>query len=597
MTALEYYSKRVGELNKELHRLKQKTASVYLFRLLFFLAFVAFIILFFSYDYAALYLIAAVLSLSAFCFVVSYDLRASRRKKLLSSKINFNEGEIKTLNHHFAFRATGSEYSALNPHLSADFDVFGGGSLYQYINRSVTCRGRDIFAAGLVACDTRKNVIAARSEAIAELSEHKEFIENFISHGSSLEEQSEQVPKLLAWLETENSSEPLINISRYCITLANIVLLILACLDLAPFRALILPCLVALGLWFVLFSKIGRTHESVGRGAKVISKYSELLFLIEKEQFTSPLLSELKSRLHSEGTAASSAINKLKGILKRFDYRYNIYVAVLLNAFTLFDFHTYCSLKKWKKNYGLAAENWFSALSEIDALMGYGVYAFNGSDKLSYAKTLNSDFKIEAEGMSHPLIAADERVSNDLSISGKPSVVIITGANMAGKSTFLRTLAINLLLGMNGAPVTAKSFSFTPVELLSSIKIQDSLANRESYFYAELLRLSTILESLESKPQSLIILDEILRGTNTKDKQQGSIGLLKKVIDKKAVALIATHDLVIGELENEYPEHVKNYCFEVEIEGDKLSFDYKLKRGISSKLNASFLMRKMHIID
>ena len=168
---------------------------------------------------------------------------------------------------------------------------------------------------------------------------------------------------------------------------------------------------------------------------------------------------------------------------------------------------------------------------------------------------------------------------------------------MAGKSTFLRTLSVNLILAMNGAPVCAKEFIFTPCDILSSIKIQDSLSSNESYFYAELVRIREIIEHLKTNPRTLVVLDEILRGTNTSDKQKGSRGLLEKLISLNAAVLIATHDLSLGELEKSHPNTIVNNCFEVELTNDQLIFDYKLKKGISQKLNATYLMKKMGIIN
>jgi len=181
-------------------------------------------------------------------------------------------------------------------------------------------------------------------------------------------------------------------------------------------------------------------------------------------------------------------------------------------------------------------------------------------------------------------------------LEGRPAITIITGANMAGKSTFLRTISVNLLLAMNGAPVCAREMKYTPCNIMSSIKIQDSLVENASYFYAELVRLREIIEQIQSQPKTLVVLDEILRGTNTRDKQAGSLGFLEKLISLNAIVIIATHDLKIGELENTHPGKVKNQCFEVELNKDQLVFDYKLKDGISQKLNASFLMKKMGII-
>ncbi len=161
---------------------------------------------------------------------------------------------------------------------------------------------------------------------------------------------------------------------------------------------------------------------------------------------------------------------------------------------------------------------------------------------------------------------------------------------------FYLPITVNLILAMNGAPVCSMDFVFTPCNIMSSIKIQDSLTNNESYFYAELLRLKDIIYHAKSNEKTFVVLDEILRGTNTKDKQLGSLGLLEKLISLNAVVIIATHDLAIAELERKYPESVVNYCFEVELTNDQLIFDYKLKQGISQKLNASFLMKKMEII-
>ncbi|GAO31786.1 MutS-related protein, family 1 [Geofilum rubicundum JCM 15548] len=233
----------------------------------------------------------------------------------------------------------------------------------------------------------------------------------------------------------------------------------------------------------------------------------------------------------------------------------------------------------------------------MDAIHGLARFAMNNREQVSYPEVSEKGFVFEAIQMGHPLIPADTRVCNDVSFTGQPKVMVVTGANMAGKSTFLRTLAVNLLLAMNGAPVVARFFRFSPVHIMSSINIRDSLSHKASYFYSELLRIREIIDYVKACPQTLVVLDEILRGTNTKDKQAGSLGLLEKLMAMKATVVIATHDLTIGELDKKHPEIVINHCFEVELEGDQLVFDYQLKKGVSQKLNASFLMRQMGVID
>jgi DNA mismatch repair ATPase MutS len=198
--------------------------------------------------------------------------------------------------------------------------------------------------------------------------------------------------------------------------------------------------------------------------------------------------------------------------------------------------------------------------------------------------------------MGHPLIPENECVPNSVTVGQGPSVLIITGANMAGKSTFLRTIGVNLVLALSGGPVCASTFRCPVIGLRSGMRTADSLKDHQSYFYAELNRLKTIMDELRSDKPLFILLDEILKGTNSTDKQAGSIALVKQLIPHPCLALIATHDLALGELQTEYPAHVKNFCFEATIENDQLSFDYKLKPGLAQKMNATFLMKKMGII-
>ncbi|MFR9603845.1 MAG: hypothetical protein SNG02_08285 [Rikenellaceae bacterium] len=595
--ALEHYKERLSALDGELKGVKRVTSRLYLVRFISFLLFIAMFVLLFAGEYTMIYIVFTLLFLALFVAVAIYDLRMVERRRELENSIKFNGDEIKTLHHEFSFREDGVTFSGLNPQLSGDFDIFGAGSLYQYLNRCVTIRGRSRFAASLVACDVNSNIILERTEAIKELSSKVDFIEKFATVGCDIKESGEEVDNLLKWLETDNSSEIFINVTRYLFPLITLSILLLSILGYTSYSMLSLTFLGSLIVLYANSKKLNKAHALLGRGAKILDKYSDLIKVIENEDFCSKLLSVQKRKLSTEKESASSSIRTLKSILDRFDYRYNTFVSVVLNGYLLFDYHTYMSLLKWKREHQEVLERWFDAVTQIDSLLGLGVYAYNCSNRTTYADVADVDFKISAQNMRHPLIPSDASVSNSIEISGRPAVVIITGANMAGKSTFLRTVATNLILGMNGAPVCSESFSFSPIKILSSIKIQDSLMNRESYFYAELLRLSDILEQINDEPQSMIILDEILRGTNTKDKQQGSIGLLRKIIENRGVAIIATHDLTVGKMEDEYPDYVSNYCFEVEIDGDLLSFDYKLKGGISSKLNASLLMRRMGIID
>jgi DNA mismatch repair ATPase MutS len=203
---------------------------------------------------------------------------------------------------------------------------------------------------------------------------------------------------------------------------------------------------------------------------------------------------------------------------------------------------------------------------------------------------------LKAEKIGHPLIQVESCVTNDFEISAWKQFYIITGANMSGKSTFLRAIGTNYILAMVGAPVFAGKFIFTPVEINSSIRTKDSLVKGESYFYAELRSLKEIIGELEQGHRKLILLDEILKGTNSSDKQSGSMALIKQLMKYDVVGIFATHDIAISTLINTYPGHIRNLCFEISIENDRMEIDYKLREGVCKNLNASYLMKKMGIV-
>jgi DNA mismatch repair ATPase MutS len=288
-------------------------------------------------------------------------------------------------------------------------------------------------------------------------------------------------------------------------------------------------------------------------------------------------------------------IKRLSKLLNMMDSNLNLLVSVIMNGLFMFNIHVLIAVERWRLTYKSLVPIWFEVLAEFDALSSLGTYAFNNPAYI-YPEPVSDGFRFVAEKIGHPLIPRESCVTNDLEITGWNQFRIITGANMSGKSTFLRTIGANLLLAMMGAPVFAKRLTFYPIEIHSSIRTNDSLAKRESYFYAELKRLKEIITELEQGKQKLILLDEILKGTNSSDKQSGSIALIKQLMKYQLAGLFATHDLALGDLINHYPENIKNLCFEIHITGDRMEIDYKLSPGVCRNLNASFLMKNMGII-
>ena len=595
----EHYRTKISSTATELQSIKKTLSRLYLLRLITFLAFVAFLVLFMrseSHSVISVPSVFSVLSVIGFLIAVKLDLKHAFLERFATNQLRLYRTELKILDHQYADRETGAEYSHLNPHLAADFDLFGPGSLFQYLNRCATLGGKQKLAESL--CQSRQEEITIREkqQAIRELVEKNEFVAEFQVHGMFINEKGNELEGIKTWIAQPDEKSPLLPVFCVVVPILNICWIALVIAGTFTVNSLLIPILASLTIVGSRLKKINMAHTLLSKTAQTLKGYTTIIRLMEAEKFKSPYLIRLQGKLSCNGTKAGDSLTSLFRLLNSFDQRLNILVAFFLNALVLYDIQVWLRLGIWKARHKSTVASWFEALSELDALASLSVYAFNNSVAVTYPEVANEDFTFEAKEMGHPLLQPASRVCNTASFSGAPRILVITGANMAGKSTFLRTVAVNLILAMNGAPVCAAAFRFTPCDLLSSIKIQDSLSNNESYFYAELVRIREIIEHLHGHPRTLVVLDEILRGTNTRDKQTGSRGLLEKLISLNAVAIIATHDLTLGELETAYPSTVLNHCFEVELTGDQLIFDYKLKPGISQKLNASFLMRKMGII-
>lgn len=592
-----HYAKRLSELNIEQKRLARISQYFFVLRLVLFASLIVNLIWIINTNGERMltwYLGAALVT--GFLLIIKLNHTLNVKRNRIQNLVDINKNEQKYIDYQYLSFDGGDRFVDLNPKYASDFEIFGKGSLYQYLNRSVTFAGTKRLAQKLCHWDLDSKTIEQKQQAVAELSNHHQFMEAFQSLGLVSKASGYDADNLKKWFGAANtikSKEKMLLIA-YPLLFAIITLLVVA--SLVNASVYIFSIVVALLVLSRYKKYVDEAHDKLGKSAKVFEVYSALVRLIENEPFQSPYLKSLQSKLAGEEQKASTSIKRLFLLLNRFDYRYNFLVNILFNTSTLFELQVLQQLERWKDQHQQKAFEWFDALAEMDALIGFGRFAFNNT-VATYPKVKAHPFGIQASSLGHPLISTSKRVDNNFDCTGKPKVVVVTGANMAGKSTFLRTIAANLILAHNGAPVCANDFTFTPCSIVSSINIHDSLANNESYFYAELKRINQIIEQVSENPKTLVFFDEILRGTNPNDKQLGSIGLTKKLIKLNTFTIIATHDLAIGDLEKEYPNIVTNKCFEVEIEGDRLIFDYKLKEGVSKKLNASFLMRKMNIID
>ena len=352
--------------------------------------------------------------------------------------------------------------------------------------------------------------------------------------------------------------------------------------------------LVNIRILYKSYRNINKIHSSVGKTSELLKSFMETIKLIENQQFKSQKLNNLQNQFtYAKGTA-SAKINELSILVNKLDYRLNVFVGIPLNLFYFWDIRQVLKLERWKVENQERISTWFKTMAEFEALSSLANLSFNNPEWIM-PTIVSEHFKLITEDLGHPLIPGKKRISNDFKVDQTGKIIIVTGSNMSGKSTFLRTVGINIVLALAGGPVCAKTFTTSRILVLTSMRIIDSLEENTSSFYAELKRLAGIIQIVERNEKAFLLLDEILRGTNSNDRHIGSVALIKQLVKSNAVGIIATHDLALSQLENEMPQEIDNYNFDVKIENDELFFDYKLAKGICKSLNASILMKKMGI--
>jgi hypothetical protein len=532
-----------------------------------------------------------------FAFVVLVVLHEGlvNRQKFNDSCISAVEDELSAIRGEYATFEDGSEFTDHAHIYTTDLDFFGNNSLFQAINRAATQAGKSRLACWLREPLIEKEKIAARQEAVKELAVLPDWRIKLRAYGILADEGKKDVEMLCEWL----SSVPLFrsaifSILTIIIPLASFVITALMVSGLVTIQIFLLYLLLPLTIIGFYIKTINQRHAMLSGKVAILEKYAIRFRMIEKMNFGSGFMINLQERLKSGNIPASKRIHELGRITASLDTRLNLLAGFVLNIYLLWDIRQMIRLEKWKSAHKLSLPEWFDAFSETEAIAGFAAFAYANPDFV-FPEINSAQFAIRAVDACHPLIPAAQRVYNDISLTHHGHFNIVTGANMAGKSTYLRTIGVNMVLALAGAPVCASAFNCYPAPVFTSLRTTDSLSTNQSYFYAELLRLKALIDRLGRGEELFILLDEILKGTNSADKQAGSKALLTQLIGLGAAGFIATHDLELGNLEKSFPDDVTNYSFEAEIAGDELHFDYKLKPGIARNMNATFLMKKMGI--
>ena len=592
---LSFYTQRLSVYNSEKQKLQKKQNPLPMLRLTLFLGMAIL-----TYIYLTTQTLWSI-SLVAFAFFVIvllsiFDSKLKKQIKSFEILIGINQYEVSAINGNYSSFDPGNEFIDQSHDFTHDLDIFGEGSLFQFINRTSTIFGKLRLAEYFSNAYGQSDKVIQRQQAVKELSEMVELRQKLqlIFHDEKIDKSDKT--EMTTWLSSESPVKnlKLIRILAYglpAITLASILLSIAGIMAFPSFLIVLQLMIV-----FLYARQTMATQNIITSKTKILNKFAQSLLLIENSNFKSEYLTDLQKQLVAEeGKIPSKAIRQLSVILNYMDSNLNILVSIILNGLFMFNLHLLLKVEKWKKQNQENVPNWFESIATFDAMSSLANFAFN-NNQFIYPELIKDDFGFIAENLGHPLIDEEQRVVNNIEIKGWNQFAIITGANMSGKSTFLRTIGANYILAMAGAPVCASKLSFFPIEIHSSIRTSDSLVKHESYFYAELKRLKQIIDELESGKKKLILLDEILKGTNSKDKQAGSIALIEQLLHYKSVGLFATHDLMLGELATRFPGQVNNLCFEIQIENDKMLIDYKLHDGVCKNLNATYLMKNMGIL-
>jgi len=553
------------------------------------------------------FIVAAGILFTGFLISGWFDLKLKQKIKNLETRIEINKQEIGAIKSDFSVFDPGAEFFNENHAYTDDLDIFGKGSLFQCLNRSTTIFGKRRLAEYLNHAYLFRDEILSRQQAIKELSEKIDFRQELQRIFFEKQTEEKDLGILMEWLGSDTPLEKqtdrkatdglkLMKVISYAgpgVTIASIVL---AFTGMLPYQIPVSLILLQLLVVYAFDRRTRMVHQKITSLFRIMQKYAQALSLIEIASFNMPFNKRLQDDLKlNEQDPPSRIIRRFSQLLKWRDENLNLIFSVLVNGLLMFNIHMLIAVEEWRLKYRNLIPKWFAVLAEFDALSGMAAFSFNNPDFV-FPELHTGDYRLVVEKVGHPLIPVATCVTNDFEIRGWKQFYIITGANMSGKSTFLRAIGTNYILAMIGAPVFAEKFIFTPIEIHSSIRTKDSLVKGESYFYAELRCLKEIIQELEQGQRKLILLDEILKGTNSSDKQSGSIALIKQLMNYNVVGIFATHDTAISTLIDTYPDHIRNLCFEISIENDRMEIDYKLRSGVCKNLNASYLMKKMGIV-
>lgn len=588
MDPREYFALRIRENESDLKRLNRIAFLLSLSRLAIFLA--AVLTIYFYFNNTAVVAISLVVGLAGFLFLVSRYSDVKNQRDFHQKIKDLNLLELKALDGDHSHFEDGAEFLDNDHPYNRDIDLFGEGSLFQRLNRTGTKSGKKKLAQLLNANDISE--ITEKQAATVEMRDNSDWRQDFQVTAAVIKNEVDTKWVLKLMTDYKSAIPGLFRYLSLAFTLASLIIIVLYGVGLLPFAAVVIDLTVGLAISGLYIKKVNKLYQEAGKMKATFGQYGKLIRYIEQRNFSAAELKVLKAQLDRSGKTASQTLAALSTALNNLDQRNNFFFALLGNGFLLWDLKFACKIEKWIEENRNDVARWFEVIATFDAMNGLANFAFVHQE-FTFPELTSGTVVVDAKSLGHPLIRSAKRIDNDVEIR-KGNFIIITGANMAGKSTFLRTVALNIVMANIGLPVCARSFRYAPIKLISSMRTSDSLKDDESYFFSELKRLKFIVDEV-GRDTYFIILDEILKGTNSKDKAEGSQQFVERLAASHSTGLIATHDLSLCVL-SERLDQVKNFYFDAQIVNDELYFDYRFKEGICQNMNASFLLKKMGIV-
>jgi hypothetical protein len=583
---MKYYEKMVRQLSVKINRISN-------WRLFAFLAGTGCTVAFYVVRYYFLCGAAAIMGIAAFIWLVVCHERLLALKNYAGTLLDISKQSLNRVSGRWtSFDDTGEDFRDDEHFYASDLDIFGRGSLFQYVNTAFTHTGRKVLARFFIKPLKDVQTISERQQAVDELARRFGWRQRFEAEARLAARRTADPAGLIMWAGDWDKAF-LASWKPFILRMLPVVTIVLVLGAFVfgvfswhfPVTALVVQTLL-------LKYKGKERYKVLGTAIRFkddIRVYERMLRIFEKRKFDGSYLVRLGKRLeNNRSEAACKQVEKLVKIADSISNRNNAYY-IVFNILTLWDYQCLIALESWKRDSGSRLEEWLEVLGELEALASLSVLRHDHEDWATAGFEENK-LLLEAASMGHPLLSAS-RICNDLRLARPVGVLLITGSNMSGKSTLLRTAGINLVLAYAGAPVCAAGFQCALMDIYTCMRISDSLEKNISSFYAEILRIKMIVEAVNRGQKVFFLLDEIFRGTNSKDRHMGAKILVQKLVRANTLGLVSTHDLELGELEKESEGRVKNGHFREYYEGNRIRFDYKLRPGVSTTRNAAYLMR------